>query len=238
MKIFGKALNIVPGVLTYNRDGLATKHNADFMKEPRFVDAYAAARSTGSWADADIEWRAHVIAWAAGIGSKLEGDFVECGVNRGGTAMMAMRHADLPALGKTFYLLDTYEGLVEGLVTDAETEGLARYKSLYLPVYDAVVETFEPYPCARVIRGPVPDTLSKVDTDRIAYLSIDMNCLAPEIAAGEFFWPKMSVGAPIVLDDYGWDGHIEQKRGWDDFASRHGVSVLSLPTGQGLIVKR
>ena len=44
-------------------------------------------------------------------------------------------------------------------------------------------------------------------------------------------------GAAIVLDDYGWFKHIEQKRAFDDFASRRGVQVLSLPTGQGLILK-
>lgn len=238
MKIFGKSLNVVPGTLTYNRDGLATRHNADFINEPRFAKAYAAARETNSWSGADVEWRAHVVAWAAGIGSKLAGDFVECGVNRGGTAMMALHHADLSALGKKFYLLDTYEGLVDGLVTKAETKSLARYEDLYPPGYDAVVKTFSSYPSTRIIRGTVPDTLDQVDTDRVAYLSIDMNCVAPEIAAGEYFWPKMSIGAPIVLDDYGWSGHIEQKRGWDAFAARHNVQIMSLPTGQGLIIKQ
>ena len=72
---------------------------------------------------------------------------------------------------------------------------------------------------------------------RSAYLSIGINCLALEIAAGQFFRPRLSEGASIVLDDYGWEGHAEQKQGWNEFAAERGVSVLSLPTGQGLIVK-
>jgi hypothetical protein len=83
----------------------------------------------------------------------------------------------------------------------------------------------------------VPDTLELVDTPRVAFLSIDMNNTAPEIAAAEFFWPKLTPGAPVILDDYGWAEHIEQKRAFDAFAARHGVCILSLPTGQGLIVK-
>ncbi len=64
-----------------------------------------------------------------------------------------------------------------------------------------------------------------------------MNTRDPEIAAAEYFWDKLVSGAAIVLDDYGWRKHIEQKRAFDDFASRRGVQVLSLPTGQGLILK-
>ena len=44
-------------------------------------------------------------------------------------------------------------------------------------------------------------------------------------------------GAAVVLDDYGWEKHIVQKHAFDDFAGRMGVPILSLPTGQGLIIK-
>lgn len=47
----------------------------------------------------------------------------------------------------------------------------------------------------------------------------------------------MVSGAIVVLDDYGWSGHEEQKHAFDSFARSRGVEVLSLPTGQGLILK-
>ena len=31
---------LVQGPLAYNQDGLATQHNADFMRDPRFLEAY------------------------------------------------------------------------------------------------------------------------------------------------------------------------------------------------------
>lgn len=64
-----------------------------------------------------------------------------------------------------------------------------------------------------------------------------MNCTIPEIAAAEFFWPKMSTGAVIVLDDYGHQGFDEQHLAFDEFARKKRVPILCLPTGQGLIVK-
>jgi hypothetical protein len=40
-----------------------------------------------------------------------------------------------------------------------------------------------------------------------------------------------------VLDDYAYRGYREQKLGMDRFAASVGIEVLSLPTGQGLIMK-
>ena len=65
-----------------------------------------------------------------------------------------------------------------------------------------------------------------------------MNTIIPEISAAEYFWDKMVPGAIIVLDDYGWKGHESQKIGFDRFAKERDVMILSLPTGQGIIVKQ
>lgn len=64
-----------------------------------------------------------------------------------------------------------------------------------------------------------------------------MNAVLPEVAAIEHFWPLMSSGAVVILDDYGWPRHREQKAGIDAFAARIGVDILQLPTGQGVAVK-
>jgi hypothetical protein len=41
----------------------------------------------------------------------------------------------------------------------------------------------------------------------------------------------------VVLDDYGFEGHEVQKREQDKFAASKNIQILSLPTGQGLIIK-
>lgn len=225
------------GKATYNEDGLATTHNADFLRDPHFSAAYEAGKSTGSWTFGDLHWRAYIICWAAQRGASLPGDFVECGVNRGGYALTVINYTDFETLGKCFYLLDTYEGVVERLITPEEKTAGVRAGE-YEPCYDAVVRTFAPYNrTTRIIRGVVPDTLPQVDTQQVAFLSIDMNTRDPEIAAAEYFWDKLVSGAVVVLDDYGWRKHIEQKKAFDAFAKHRGVEVLALPTGQGLIFK-
>ncbi len=75
------------------------------------------------------------------------------------------------------------------------------------------------------------------DPRSVCYLSLDMNVVAPERAAIEFFWDKLVPGAPVILDDYGWLGYRPQKRALDEFAASRGVMILTLPTGQGLLLK-
>jgi O-methyltransferase len=72
---------------------------------------------------------------------------------------------------------------------------------------------------------------------RICYLSIDLNCVEPSIAAADHFWPLMTAGAAMILDDYGFAGFLDQKTAFDAWARRTGVEILTLPTGQGLVLK-
>lgn len=226
---------LIYGKATYNQDGLLTVHNADFMREPRFRAAYELGKATGSW-DGDLHWRAYVICWAADKARKLEGDYVECGVNRGGFSLTAMTYINFQELSKTFYLLDTFSGLDEALLTEAEKARGIKAGG-YAPCYDDVVRTFKDYENVHIIKGTVPDTLPQVKAEKVCYLSIDMNSVRPEIAAVEYFWDKVVSGGVFVLDDYGWRRHIEQKHAFDEFARQKDVLILPLPTGQGLILK-
>ncbi len=223
----------------YDQDGLATVHNCDFMKDPKFRESYELGKATGSWGTGDIHWRAYVVCWAADKVKSLDGDFVECGGNKGGYALTVMNYVDFKAVKKEFYLLDTFSGLSDKYLTDEERRLGMRggtWPGGYEECYDSVVRTFSGWN-VEIIKGAVPDTLPLVKAKKICYLSIDMNCVTPEIAAAEFFWERMVSGAIMVLDDYGWQGHHLQKKAFDEFASNRKVRILSLPTGQGLIFK-
>jgi O-methyltransferase len=223
--------------LSYNTDGIATVNNCDFIKEPRFAKAYQAAKDTNPWEGFTLQWRTHVVCYFADLVKNLEGDFVECGVNTGAYSRAVIDYIDFNTTRKKFYLLDTFEGFVMELVTEEEKKaGIGQYNDHYTDVYANVVETFRPFNVS-VIKGMVPNTLPQCTAEKICYLSIDMNCVAPEIAAANYFWDKIVKGGVMLLDDYGFPMHINQKLAFDDFAKEKGVSILSLPTGQGIIFK-
>ena len=233
---------LVQGPLTYNQDGLATQHNADFMRETRFLDAYRIGMENGR-PGTQVEWRVEVALWCAAQGLALEGDFVECGVHTGILSGAVMTYFDFAKRApRKFYLFDTWAGIPAEQVTEEEKRiGVLEMNRKYQNgdvLHADVVKKFSRWPNAVVVRGRVPETLTAMAaSEKVAYASIDMNVAAAEMAAADFLWPRLVPGAPMLLDDYGWAAHVNQKRAWDDWARKTGVMILPLPTGQGLILK-
>ncbi len=222
----------------YNEDGIITVHYPAFMDDKKFVEAYESnawiiRENPEYW---ETRWRMHTTAWVANRAKDLEGDFVECGVNKGFSAKFAMDFVDFTKLDKTFYLMDTFRGVVEECLTDGE-KAQGKTGGGYEECYEEVVETFKDYKNAKIIRGAIPGTLPLVKSEKIAYIYMDMNAVMPEIAAAEYFWDKLVPGGMIILDDYGHLGFEEQRKAFDEFARKKGIQILCLPTGQGLIMK-
>ena len=233
---------------TYDADSLVTYHKTPyFLADPAFRAAYSRgmnsghhiARPPGSDDDVNIEWRVHVVLWAASQALLTEGDFVECGVNTGIYSLAICDYLDFNRTGRSFWLFDTFRGIPQDQISPREHElGRAEENAQWFSeCYDLAKQNFAPFPRARLVRGRVPETLATVDIDRVSYLSLDMNIAEPEAAAFEHFWPRLSPGAVVVLDDYGWDGFAPQREVLDALAAERGVRILQCPTGQGLLVK-
>ena len=229
----------------YAQDFLISLHSHAFMQDPKFVAAYArGVKALGGVDSYQWHWRVHIGLWAASVASRLDGHFVECGVNRGFLSSTIMEYLDWNSLDRDFYLLDTFAGLDERFVSERERKTGALRKNavdllsgFYITGADSVRANFSQWPRARIIEGAIPGTLEQVTARQIAYLHLDMNCAAPEIAALEYFWERLAAGAPVLLDDYAYIGYTAQRLAMDEFAQAHGVTVCSLPTGQGLIIK-
>jgi hypothetical protein len=227
----------------YVGDGLVSMHNHEFMADPAFAAAYArGVKAAGR--DYGWPWRVHIGLWAAAVASRLPGDFVECGVNAGFMASAIMQRLDWNRLGKTFWLLDTFKGLDETQVSDAERAGGILEKNakliesgFYVTDPAAVRANFAEWTRVEVVEGSIPQTLARVRADEIAFLHVDLNCAPPEVAAVERLWPRLVPGAMVLLDDYAYWGYREQKVAMDALAARLGMAIASLPTGQGLAVK-
>lgn len=227
----------------YDQDGLRSVHNHEFMHEPNFQRAYArGVMAVGE--DYHWHWRVHTGLWAAAMASKLHGDFVECGVNRGFMSSAIMELLDWNRQGRSFYLLDTFTGIDDRYLSheDVDVGVLDRNKQdiergFYTFDLEAVRRNFSEWDRVKIIIGSIPETLSQIDSTRIAFVHLDLNCSLPEVAAMEYMWDSLVPGAIVLMDDYAYIGYRSQKLGMDRFAAAKGVSILSLPTGQGLLIK-
>jgi O-methyltransferase len=216
--------------------------NTGFLQDPKFVAAWETASELNreGWrgTSPDIRWRAHVACWAATQALRLEGDFVECGVYTGLLSLTVCNYVDFNETARNFWLFDTFAGIPLGHLEGQEVEH-AQYMNehIYFDVYELAQRNFAPFKKAHLVRGVLPDTIAQVSIDRIAYLSVDLNNAYAEKGAIERLWPKVVPGGVIVLDDYAFINRVLQYEMWNSFAESVGRSILTLPTGQGLLIR-
>jgi hypothetical protein len=236
-RTLGLPKKVRPLKADYTADNLAVRRkNLGFMSDPVFVGAWAKAveGNLAGWngAPPDIRWRAHTALWAARHAMKIEGDFVEAGVFLGFFSLTICHALDFEKSGRKFYLFDTFEGL-----PDDGTDVTKSRNNLYFDCLSETSKNFAPFPNAKLVQGVLPESLTQVQIERIAYLSIDLNHAAAEIGVISELWARLSPSALVLLDDYAFATHEDQYEAWNAFAARKGVSILTIPTGQGLIIK-
>lgn len=228
----------------FAQDGLYTLHNDHFRRDPAFQNAYARGVRASWGVDAHIEWRVHIALWAAKLALKTAGDFIECGVNAGFISSALMQGLDWNLTGRRFFLIDTFAGPVTEQYSKAEVEGGrlriaedAKAAGAYVTDLERVRKNYAGWRNVEIVPGAVPGILSSLNLPSVAFLHIDMNCSYPETEALKFFWPRISQGGVVLLDDYAYLGHDEQAKAMDEAARGLETGVLSLPTGQGLLIK-
>jgi O-methyltransferase len=166
---------------------------------------------------------------------KLPGDFVECGVYKGGTARF---FADLlvdegAAHDRHLFLFDTFRGMPDTDITvdqhragDFDDTSLAAVQQ-FVGVRDFI--KWHP--------GLIPESFSGVDLGRIAFLHIDLDIHKSILDTLNHLYSSIVPGGVIVFDDYGFASCYGARKAVDEFFSSRAEMPLSLPTGQALVLK-
>jgi hypothetical protein len=201
--------------------------NLSFLGDESFMAAIEA--HANNEVEKSIIWRTAVLVWAARNGLRREGDYVECGCYRGISARIVCDAINFNASDRSFFLYDLFEY--------PEGSQHTHMPGMGPKLYDEVVDRFSSIPRAHVIKGSVPDTLKIRSPEKIAFLHIDMNSVAPEIGALEVLFERVSPGGVIVLDDYGYMPYRAQRDAERKWFAERGYDVIELPTSQGLIIK-
>lgn len=216
-------------------DGLATWNKIlPFLEDPRFVeisDRHSDLLPIPNW-----HWNLQTVLWAAQQASRVEGDFVELGVFRGHTSLFVAEYLGFAAMQRVWRLYDTFSGIPADQLDPGWT---AKNKAAYAGTFsrEEVRERFAHIPNIRVIAGRVPEILLEDGPDRIAFLHVDLNNSAAEIAALDLLFDQISSGGVIVFDDYCWLAARAQHDAEMRWFSERNLHILPLPTGQGVFVK-
>lgn len=217
----------------YSGDIVSSNANLGFMSEDRFIAAYDGVLKTDFMrylGNYDIRWRIHTICWAAEHALKFDGDFVDCGAGFGYFVSSIYAFTNFEKINKKYYALDSFKGLSPAY-HDKNTF------SDYGDWYDKFFEQHGTKKNLEIVRGYVPDTLTSINSEKIAFLSVDLNSVQPEIDCLQYLWDRIVPGGIVVLDDYGFPGCEHQRASHNAFAASKSHFILSMPTGQGVLIK-
>ena len=177
------------------------------------------------------------------VGAKIPGDFIECGVWRGGSAMaMGLTLEHLAARDRDLYLFDTYKGMPRPTDADVAVDGAQA-----LDVWrkrrgsdgssdwcraglDEVVGNLKQteYPDHRIhcVKGLVEETIPGAAPHRVALLRLDTDWYASTKHELTHLYPRLVPKGVLIVDDYGhWQG---ARRAVDEyFAARDEAMLLA-----------
>ncbi|MBN9671690.1 TylF/MycF/NovP-related O-methyltransferase [Roseibium aggregatum] len=221
----------------YTGDNLAVrKKNLAFMEDPDFARGWEKAvegnRPAWGGRTKDVRFRAHTAVWAARHGLTLEGDFVECGVFLGLLSLTICHALNFQNIPRNFFLFDTFNG-----IPDDGRESVRKQNKVYFDCFEYAEKNFAPFPNAKLIKGELPGTLAAAPIEKIAYLSVDLNHALYEKEVINELWDRVSRSAVVLIDDYAFRSNEEQYEMWNEFAASKGTSVLTMPTGSGVLIK-
>lgn len=174
------------------------------------------------------------------VQNNLSGDFVECGVWRGGSSMV-MAYT-LLALGKAdrdLYLYDTFSGMSAPTDSDVSHSGKSAQPKFDKQqredhndwCYAGIEEVRKNilatgYPSAKVhlIQGKVEETIPSQIPKTISLLRLDTDWYESTKHEMEHLYPLLAARGVLILDDYGhWLG---ARKAADEYFAAKGVHPL------------
>ena len=149
------------------------------------------------------------------IKNDIPGDIVECGVWRGGSAMLAaLTLIENQQTYRKIYLYDTYEGMPEPTDKDIDLHGVP-YRLLWEKERELLAVSLDEvkknmfstgYPKENIIfvKGMVEDTIPNTVPNQIALLRLDTDLYESTYHELVHLYPKVTQQGVVIIDDYGY----------------------------------
>lgn len=177
--------------------------------------------------------------------NKIEGDFVECGVWKGGSSMLiALTLMKFGITNKKIWMYDTYEGMSEPSEHDADKHGVDAKKQLeqasksdqnsvwcyssFDEVKSNMYSTKYPTENIFMVQGKVEDTIpDSIPAYTISLLRLDTDWYESTKHEMIHLYPKLIHKGILIIDDYGhWVG---AKKAIDEYLSEKNECLFLSP---------
>lgn len=180
----------------------------------------------------------------------VTGDIVECGVAGGDSLIFLMKAIGLQGVTRSFWGFDTFEGFPQidsedGSYLLKNTLKQAEYRKYTIENVEGRLSSAgirqQDFGNGQLVKGIIPASFSSYSGAKVALLNVDLDLYAPILATLGYFWPLMSKGGVIMLDEYDlpeqlvrWPG---AKIAIDEFCLKNEVALQRHFTNRVFLVK-
>lgn len=157
--------------------------------------------------------------------NKLDGDFVECGIWRGGNVLLLKLLNDYYKLDKSIFAFDTFDGMTTPSKFDIDFQNISAEEQLNknnksedkqniycyseLETVKKNINKYTNLNNIQFVKGPVEKTLLDKENlpEKISILRLDTDFYESTKIELDVLYPKLVQGGVLIIDDYGhWKG--------------------------------
>lgn len=179
------------------------------------------------------------------VANNVDGDFVECGVWRGGSAMaIVYKLKELGILDRQLWLYDTFSGMTAPSQKDVEAQSGKNAKALLEEttkgdgnniwcvaskedVSANILATGYAASNIKLVEGDILETLNREIPEKISMLRLDTDWYESTKKELQVLYPRLVSGGVCIIDDYGyWRG---SRAAVDEYFSENNINVLLHP---------
>ncbi|MBN1162059.1 MAG: hypothetical protein JXA17_08940 [Dehalococcoidales bacterium] len=217
------------------------------------------ATKAGFSCDINLLRKAQAMIWASEIDSqatrtgawvfleclrktrKVPGDIADMGTYLGGTAWLGAVELLNMKNGRTFHLMDSFEG--HGSL-DSQYDPKIPGDAFAIDNFRKLEDFFSLFPNIRIHKGFFSDTLPDIQNNKFSFVYISCGLYEPNKECMQFFWPRMESGGLILVQDYFErpGGYTGVKRGVDEFVAEnkltHSAEIIEIPESTQILVSR
>lgn len=200
-----------------------------FLEDEPFLEYYRRFMDPGNWHSLD---RKYTLDQLLKLTGESEGDAAECGVYKGASSYLICRA--IRPYGKCLHLFDSFQGLSAPSSVDGAYWVRGAFKTDESEVRKNLreFENFSIYP------GWIPERFAEVAGRRFSFVHIDVDLYEPTRDSVAFFYDRLTPGAVMLFDDYGFATCPGARLAVDEFLCGRPERAVILPTGQAFIVRR
>jgi O-methyltransferase len=146
----------------------------------------------------------------------VEGDVAECGVFHGSTLIPMALYLKQHGIKKKVIGFDSFEGFDESVDIDIhlggqhiEVKRVGAFSDTSYELVDRRIAQFGLSSMVALVKGFFSETLPRFKSCRMSFVSLDCDLYQSYKECLEFFYPRLSTGGIILLDEYNdppWPG--------------------------------